>query len=65
MWFEKKGTVVISLPGVPYEMKGIMQDFGFDALQNRFELPSPYRRTIQTWGVGESFLAQTIKNGKI
>ena len=26
MWFEKGGTILISLPGVPYEMKGLMQD---------------------------------------
>lgn len=60
MWFEQNGTVFISLPGVPYEMKGIMEEFGFNQLVKHFELPVQYKRTILTWGVGESFLAESI-----
>ena len=60
MWFEKKNTVFISLPGVPFEMKGIMNDFGFDRIEAHFELPFLYNRTILTWGTAESFLADKL-----
>ena len=32
MWFEKNGVIFISLPGVPYEMKGIMKEHVFTKL---------------------------------
>lgn len=60
MWFQKNGTVFLSLPGVPYEMKGIMNDFGFKKIESFFNLPFVYHRTILTWGLGESFLANKI-----
>lgn len=62
MWFEKKGKVVISLPGVPYEMKGIMKDHGFSKLLDKFELEALYFKTIHTQGIGESFLAERIRD---
>jgi nicotinamide-nucleotide amidase len=61
MWFEKKGKIVVSMPGVPYEMKGIMLDHVFPKLSNQFELKNMYHRTIMTQGIGESFLAEKIK----
>ncbi len=60
MWFEKNGKIVISLPGVPYEMKGIMTEEAFPLLQNRFSLKSLYTKTLLTQGIGESFLAESI-----
>lgn len=62
MWFEKEGKVVISLPGVPYEVKGIMREFGFKKLQDHFDLPEIYHRTILTWGRGESYIAKIISD---
>jgi len=62
MWFEKDNKVIISLPGVPYETKGIMREYGFDALQSHFDLPTIYHRTILTWGRGESAIAKKIEN---
>ena len=62
MWFEKNNTVFISLPGVPFEMKGIMSDFGFDEVKAHFELPFIYNRTVLTWGTAESFLADKLKD---
>ena len=63
MWFEKKGVVFISLPGVPYEMKGIMNDHVFSKLLvlkgNENIIIS---KTIRTHGMGESFLAEVIKS---
>jgi nicotinamide-nucleotide amidase len=61
MWFEKNAAIVVSMPGVPYEMKAIMQDEVFPRLEERFQLHSLYHRTIMTQGIGESFLAEKIK----
>jgi nicotinamide-nucleotide amidase len=62
MWFEKGKTVFISLPGVPFEMKGIITDFGFDEIKSHFNLPFIYNRTVLTWGTAESFLADKLKD---
>lgn len=62
MWFEKNGKVLISLPGVPYEVKGIMSDFGLAKIKENFRLPFLYKRTILTWGKGESYIAEKIKD---
>tara|TARA_B110000285_G_scaffold207667_1_gene247220 strand:- start:368 stop:1627 length:1260 start_codon:yes stop_codon:yes gene_type:complete len=62
MWFGVKGghQVVVSMPGVPYEMKGIMTDEVIPRLQDRFALPTRYHRTILTQGVGESFMSEHV-----
>lgn len=60
MWFEKNGKIVISLPGVPYEMKGIMTEEVFPRMKERFKLNSMYHKTILTQGIGESFLAEKL-----
>jgi nicotinamide-nucleotide amidase len=62
MWFEKEGKVLISMPGVPYEMKGIMTEQVFPRLIERYELKDLYHYTIQTQGIGESFLADKIQD---
>jgi nicotinamide-nucleotide amidase len=62
MWFEKDDKVLVSLPGVPYEMKAIMADEVFPRLMDRFELEAIYYRTIHTQGMGESFLAEKISD---
>lgn len=61
MWYQKNETVFISLPGVPYEMKGIMNDYGFKKIKQTFSLPCIYHRTVLTQGIGESFLAEKIQ----
>ena len=61
MWFERDHTIYISLPGVPYEMKGIMSEEAIPKLQSLFELKSMYYKTAMTQGKGESFLAEIIK----
>ncbi len=60
MWFEKNETIFISLPGVPYEMKGIMTDYIIVQLPNHFELPYIIHRTAFTAGMGESFIAERL-----
>jgi len=61
MWFEKDGKILISMPGVPYEMKGIMMDQAFPRLQEKFALNAFYHRTLMTQGIGESFLADQVQ----
>jgi nicotinamide-nucleotide amidase len=62
MWFEKNGKIVISLPGVPYEMKGIMTEEVFPRLKAKFNLKAISHKTAHTQGIGESFLAEKIKD---
>jgi len=62
MWFEKNNKIFISLPGVPYEMQGIMTEQAIPKLKNRFKLKSMYYKTALTQGIGESFLAEKIKD---
>jgi nicotinamide-nucleotide amidase len=62
MWIKHNNKVFISMPGVPFEMKGIMMDYGLDKLKQTFTLPFIYHRTILTQGLGESFLADKIKD---
>lgn len=62
MWFEKDGCIVVSLPGVPYEMKGIMEDEVFPRIKNRFPVHELYYETLMTQGIGESFLAERIED---
>ncbi len=60
MWFEKNGSVLISLPGVPYEMKGLMKDTLLEKIRTHFNTKALYHKTILTTGIGESFLAETM-----
>ena len=61
MIFHKGEKLYISMPGVPYEMKGIMETSVIPMLQEKFELPAIVHRTILTAGIGESALAEVIK----
>jgi nicotinamide-nucleotide amidase len=61
MWFDEDGKVFISMPGVPFEMKGIFEEHAIPRLQKRFKLPVILHRTILTCNIGESFLAQKIE----
>lgn len=60
MWFEKGATIVVSLPGVPYEMKALLQNQVLPKLKSSGNLTGIYHRTIQTTGIAESFLANKI-----
>ena len=62
MWFEKNNKIYISLPGVPYEMQGIMTEQAIPKLKERFKLKSMYYKTALTQGIGESFLAEKISD---
>jgi nicotinamide-nucleotide amidase len=62
MWFEENGTLWMSMPGVPHEMKNLMSSFVIPQLKSRFELPVIYHKVIKTVGIGESWLADRIKD---
>jgi nicotinamide-nucleotide amidase len=60
MWFEKDGVIYISLPGVPYEMKSLMEFEILPRLKARFSTHIIQHKSIRTIGIGESFLAEKI-----
>lgn len=62
MWFEHEGKILVSMPGVPYEMKSIMTDHLIPRLEDRFELDKLYYKTLQIQGMGESYIAELIKD---
>ena len=62
MWFEKDGKIFVSMPGVPHEMKGMMETDVIPALTKRFQLPHIAHRTLMTFGIGESMIADMIKD---
>ncbi|RIW14399.1 competence/damage-inducible protein A [Algoriphagus lacus] len=62
MWFEQYGAYWMSMPGVPYEMKKLMKDFVLPKLPHIFQLPVIYHKVIKTVGIGESWLADLIKD---
>ncbi len=60
MLFSRDGKIIISLPGVPYEMKGLMEASVIPYLKNEFVLPTICYKTIVTAGKGESFIAEQL-----
>ncbi len=62
MWMEKNNTIFVSMPGVPYEMKGMVTDDVIPEIKKRFTLPFIYHKTILTQGIGESMLAEMISD---
>ena len=62
MWLEKNNTVFISLPGVPYEMKGLMNDEVLPRISQKFKRPFILHKTLLTYGLGESIIAERIKD---
>jgi nicotinamide-nucleotide amidase len=61
MWLEKDHKVYIFLPGVPFEMKNIFKEEAIPVIKNKFKLPSIFHKTITVFGIGESLLADRIK----
>ncbi|WAC13919.1 competence/damage-inducible protein A [Dyadobacter pollutisoli] len=60
MWFEKDEVIYVSLPGVPYEMKSLMEFEILPRLKARFATQIIQHKSIRTIGIGESFLAEKI-----
>ena len=62
MWFEKSGIVYVSLPGVPNEMIGLLENNVLPKLKEHFVLPVIIHKTLFTMGQGESMIADTLEN---
>lgn len=62
MWFEKNGKVLVSMPGVPFEMKPMMENEVIPRVKAKYKMPVILHKTIMTQGVGESFLAKKIED---
>lgn len=62
MWFHRDGKVFVSMPGVPFEMRRMMNEIVIPKLIQLFSPPVIYHQLIRTAGIGESFLADKIKS---
>jgi nicotinamide-nucleotide amidase len=62
MWMQKEQTVYISLPGVPYEMKYIVEHQIIPKLVQEYDRPYILHKTIMTYGQGESLVAERIED---
>jgi nicotinamide-nucleotide amidase len=60
MWFNVDGKIYVSMPGVPFEMKYMMEETVIPKLKTALKLPVIIHKTILTVGEGESFLAEKI-----
>jgi nicotinamide-nucleotide amidase len=61
MWIEHEGVIFVSMPGVPFEMKGLMESAVLPRLAARSGIQKIVHKTILTFGIGESFLADKIE----
>jgi len=62
MQFEKNGTLYFSLPGVPFEMMGMIEEYILPLLATSFNLPKITHKTLVTYGIGESMLADMLQS---
>ncbi|MCQ0110161.1 competence/damage-inducible protein A [Zhouia amylolytica] len=62
MWFAKGEKIFVSLPGVPFEMKSLIEDEVIPRIQNAYKTPYILHKTILTYGIGESALADLISD---
>ncbi|WP_407521376.1 CinA family nicotinamide mononucleotide deamidase-related protein [Lacibacter sp. MH-610] len=61
MLFRRQEKIIVSMPGVPHEMKGLMSKKVVPLLLKEFNMPVILHRTLLTAGVGESFIAEKIQ----
>ena len=62
MWMKKENTVFVSLPGVPYEMKYLVENEIIPKVVREYKRPYIIHKTILTYGQGESMVAERIEN---
>ncbi|QWX84467.1 competence/damage-inducible protein A [Cellulophaga sp. HaHaR_3_176] len=62
MWIKSNGKVFVSLPGVPFEMKALITDKVVPKIIKEFDRPFILHKTIVTYGIGESALAERIED---
>ena len=61
MWMEQDDVVFVSMPGVPYEMKALMEEHVLPKLRDAYDRPYIYHKTLLTYGEGESSIADRIE----
>jgi len=61
MWMKKENTVFVSLPGVPYEMKYLVEEEIVPKIVREYKRPYIIHKTILTYGQGESLVAERIE----
>lgn len=61
MWFEQNDTIYVSMPGVPFEMMGLMEQAILPRLHQNGKVKSIYHQTVLVYGVPESMLAEKIE----
>lgn len=62
MWMQKEKTIFVSLPGVPFEMKDLVQEKLIPLIKATFPLPARVYKTMVTYGLGESIIAEKISD---
>jgi len=62
MWFEQNNTIIVSMPAVPFEMKEMFENKIIPLLINYFKTPHIIHKTIQTFGIPESELAEILSD---
>jgi len=65
MWFEKDNLIVISLPGVPFELDALMEAQVMPRLIKHFNTQPLHNKTVMTIGIGESFLSDIIRDWEL
>ena len=61
MWFEHDEKVFVSLPGIPFEMKGLISDSVIPKIKDKFKTQAIFHKTVLTQGIGEAKLAEKIE----
>lgn len=61
MWFKEKNSILVSLPGVPVEMKNLIKGEVIPRLKKEFKTPIIRHRVIRTIGIGESDMMSIIE----
>jgi len=62
MWMKKRNTVFVSLPGVPYEMKYLVENEIVPKIVKEYDRPYIIHKTVLTYGMGESMVAERIED---
>lgn len=65
MWFEHEGKVIVSLPGVPFEMVNLMETEIVPRLQKHFLTDQIINKNLLVQGIGESFLSDMIEEWEL
>ncbi len=65
MWFNERDTIWVSMPGVPFEMKAIMETEVLPRIVTHFKLPVIVHQIRKVVGIGESYLSDLIQEWEL